>query len=912
MQQHLILEPIHLKRLLKIVVTAWICIVAVSCNNQSTSEDAQKSGTEDSAITKLKLQPGFHAEHLYSPSEHGQGSWVSMTFDPEGRLITCDQYGDMYRMELPPIGADTAAFKIKIKKLKFDISKAEGVDRSHGKIEMGYAQGLVWAFNSLYVVVNHKGDSVFKKTSGLYRLQDTDGDDEFDKITQLKVLVGEEEHGPHSIKLSPDGKSLYVVAGNHTALPEGIKSYTLPPVWQRDNILSDRFDRDPRTAAAAGWIAKVDSSGKNWELISAGLRNTFDIAFNKDGDLFTYDSDMEWDIGMPWYRPTRICHVTSGSEFGWRDGNGKWSPDYPDNLPPVMNIGQGSPTNLVSTHNSRFPKKYNNTLLAFDWSFGIIYAVHLQPEGATYKAGVEEFISAAPLPLTDGVIGPDGALYFLTGGRRLESHMYRVYYGNGKGDRAADPDEKPEINEANKLRRQLEQYHRKPNPAAVDAAWPQLKNEDRFIRYAARIAIEHQPVSQWQERVLTEKDPVMLTNAMLALARHGNKHLKNRMVDALLNIDYKNLPIQLQLDVLRAFELILSRMGKPGLKQSEKLIAYLTPYYPASTNDLNRALSKVLVFIGDPAVVEKTLFLIDKAKDDSADQQTVSKSSDLILRNPQYGMDIASVLANMPPAQQIFYAIVISEVKKGWTPALREKYFKWYHQAYGFKGGRHYVEYINKGREAALKIVPKNQYKYYDTLSTNTKSVNEVIDWVKIMSDGGPGRRWKLQDALDTVQTLSDRNFQNAKNIFTIAACVNCHAVRGEGGTVGPDLTQLGTRFSKKDILESIIDPNKTISDQYGSTVFSLMDGTSVMGKLVKEDKNSYFIAQNPFAPQTLRELEKKSITGTRYADVSMMPPALINQLNPDRLRDLMAYLISGGNEKHPVFSSNNRNEVKK
>ena len=41
---------------------------------------------------------------------------------------------------------------------------------------------------------------------------------------------------------------------------------------------------------------------------------------------------MEWDFNTPWYRPTRVCLVTSGSEFGWRNGAGKYPPYYPDNL----------------------------------------------------------------------------------------------------------------------------------------------------------------------------------------------------------------------------------------------------------------------------------------------------------------------------------------------------------------------------------------------------------------------------------------------------------------------------------------------------------------------------------------------------------------------------------------------------
>ena len=101
-----------------------------------------------------------------------------------------------------------------------------------------------------------------------------------------------------------------------------------------------------------------------------------------------------------------------------------------------MNIGQGSPTNLIYLKDALFPEKYKNTLLAFDWSFGIIHGLHLKPSGGTYTADHEEFLSGSPLPLTDGVIGPDGALYFLTGGRRLESDLYRVYYKDYKSLKA--------------------------------------------------------------------------------------------------------------------------------------------------------------------------------------------------------------------------------------------------------------------------------------------------------------------------------------------------------------------------------------------------------------------------------------------------------------------------------------------
>ncbi|MBO9570987.1 MAG: c-type cytochrome, partial [Chitinophagaceae bacterium] len=882
-----------------------------ACNNEtkSDSKDESKSKATGKA-TMIKVQPGFHAEHLYSPYDSGTGSWVSMTFDDKGRMICSDQYGALYRLIIPPIGADTSKEKVKVEKIQFDI---ESADDESNKVRMGFAQGLVWAFNSLYCVVNHPAkDSTFAGTSGFYRLQDTDGDDAFDKITLLKTLVGEEEHGPHSIKLAPDGKSFYIIAGNNTDLPEKLTASRPPQTWKLDNLLSGLNRVDPRARISAGWIAKVDSAGKNWELIGAGLRNPFDLAFNEAGELFTYDSDMEWDIGMAWYRPTRICHVTSGADFGFREGTGKWAPSYLDNLPPVLNIGQGSPTNLVSLADARFPKSYANTILASDWSFGIMYAIHLTPDGATYKGTAEEFLSGAPLPLTDGVVGPDGGLYFLTGGRRLSSDLYRVYYEDNKSKTVREQNAAPEITEAAKTRKKLEELHLKQDPAAIDFAWPYLKDSDRFIRFAARIAIEKQPVAQWQEKALNEKDPVAATHALIALARHGNSNLKSRIFKSLMSIDYNSLSLSQKKDLARTFEVTMYRMGKPDAAETKTVSEYLAVNYPSDNNDLNRILGKILSYVNDPSFVSKTLPLLDVAKDDTTEQPTVSASSDLILRNPQYGMDLADILSKTPPAQQMYYSILLSNVSAGWTDSDREKYFKWIYKAFGYKGGREVRDFMNAAKKEALSHVPKEKYKYYDSISTNKTPAAAAIDWVRVMSDGGPGRQWKLQAALDTVAVLENRDYQNAKAMFTAAACVTCHTIGGEGGAIGPDLTQLGTRFSKRDILESIIEPNKVISDQYASTVFTLKDTKSIIGKLVKDENGKYYISQNPFALDQLKEIKKSDVVSIKTADVSLMPPLLINNLNPERLRDLMAYLVSGGNPKNEVFKQSDKVAEKK
>ena len=861
----------------------------------------------DPKVEKLKLQPNFNAEHLYSPSESKNGSWVAMTFDHKGRMIACDQYGYLYRLTIPPIGTDAVKSKVIVEKLELKIAG----DTSSAKIKMGYAQGLLYAFNSLYVMVNHKSDTSMAKGSGLYRLQDTNNDDQYDKISLLKDLVTPGgEHGPHSMVISPDKKSIHLIAGNHVDVPK-MEAYRLPATWQEDNLFP--LIKDPNghandRMAPGGFVVKINPEGTNWELISAGYRNAFDLAFNEVGDMFVYDADMEWDFGMPWYRPTRISHSTSGSEFGWRTGNSKWSPAYPDNLPAILNIGQGSPTSLFSGNNARFPEKYRKGLFAFDWSFGIIYAVQLSPSGSSYKATAEEFISGAPLPLTDGIIGPDGAMYFLTGGRKLDSDLYRVYYGDNKLPNDPIVSKTPaDILQARNLRRQLETFHGAPNAKAIALAWPNLKNTDRYIRYAARIAMEHQPISQWQEKAFLEKDPQIRTQAMIALARTANRGLQVKMINALMSINFNALPESQKIDVLRAYELLISRMGKPHDAEKTKLSSYLNQFYPAKSNELNRSFSKVLVALDDPLVVQKTLALLDGVVLDVDDQKTFMQSSDLILRNPQYGLDIAGMLAKTPPAQQIYYITALSEAKNGWTTELRGKYFKWYYTAFGYKGGNSFIGFIDKARKMALANLPQKQFEYYNKISGNELLTSNGMKLASAGSPKGPGRAWKIEEALKFVQNDStDRNFEQGKMLFSATQCISCHNMKGEGGAVGPSLTQLGTRFSARDILESILEPNKVISDQYAYTAFYQKDGSVAIGRLKNEDSEKYYISQNPFAPQTLREVPKVNVVRTRASDVSSMYPGMINGLNKEELKDLMAYLMSGSTKDHSIYKPKN------
>ena len=392
----------------------------------------------------------------------------------------------------------------------------------------------------------------------------------------------------------------------------------------------------------------MDRDGKNCELYAAGMRNTYDFAFNPDGELFGFDSDMEWDWGMPWYRPIRIFHLVSGGDYGFREGTGKWPKYYPDSLPSAVDVGIGSPTGMKFGTDSKFPDKYKKALYALDWSYGRIFAVHLTPDGATYDATFEPFLKGKPLNLTDIEFGKDGAMYFITGGRGTESGLYRVSYVGPKQPKDESGPTKEELKlaaKARELRHKLEKFQGKANPKALDFAWPYLDSHDRFIRYAARIAIESQPVAQWRDRALSETRTNAALTALLALARCDSKQSQGPLLRALAKFPLDNLTEAQQLEKLRVIELSFIRQGKPDDELAKMAIEKLDRHYPAKSEKLNRELCELLIYLQAPDVITKTLALLDAAPTQE---------------------------------EQIFYIFHLRKVKTGWTMEQHEHYFKWF------------------------------------------------------------------------------------------------------------------------------------------------------------------------------------------------------------------------------------------
>ena len=112
------------------------------------------------------------------------------------------------------------------------------------------------------------------------------------------------------------------------------------------------------------------------------------------------------------------------------------------------------------------------------------------------------------------------------GGRGAQSALYRVTYVGNESTAPSQPDTR--FQAQRDLRHKLEAFHGKKDAAAVEAVWPYLGDQDRAIRYAARIALEWQDVAQWREKALAEKDPRKAIAAIVALARVSGKDAIHR------------------------------------------------------------------------------------------------------------------------------------------------------------------------------------------------------------------------------------------------------------------------------------------------------------------------------------------------------------------------------------------------
>lgn len=839
--------------------------------------DGSKPAQFDASVAPvevLETLPGFQIEHVLKANGK-TASWICLTKDPKGRLLLGGQRGQA------------------IVRVTLDGGKV--VKEETLQIPVTETMGMLFVENVLYLNGAGKDGKYC-----LFRCQDTKGDDSYDDVECLREWRGGAgEHGAHGIVLGPD-KKLYIVCGNFVDVPNDLAPTSPHRVYGDDLALKRAEDGNGFGAGRqppGGFVARMDLDGKNAELFSAGQRNAYDIGFNADGELFGFDSDMEWDWGAPWYRPVHVFHSVRGGDNGFREGSAKWPEYYSDGLPQTTTIGIGCPTGVAFGTGSKFPAKYQKAFYICDWTYGRLIAVHLTPSGGSYSGTFENFVAPkslkgtggkTPFNLTDVVIGDDGSMYFTIGGRGTQASLFRVTYTGTEPATPLAASDLPEKagRELRELRHKLESLNIDADPAAVEFAWPHLNHPDRSIRYAARLAVERNPVAEWQAKALAEKQPHAAFTALLALARLGAAETQPAILKSLAAVPFAKLTEEQTLARLRVIEVSIARQGVPTGEVAKQIIADLDPQYPAKSEFVNRELSQILLALNAPTAVAKTVALLKAAPTQE---------------------------------EQVTYAMHLRNIKSGWNVDLRKTYLSWWnagrsteHPAHvakwfedagiRFNNGASFTNFMSHAHEAAkFTMSPEEIVALNDVLSKYAAAHSN-----KPLLPKGPPRKvvqeWTTADLQPLLTQVSKgRSFSRGREIYIEARCAACHRYGDQGGVIGPDLTAVATRFKRQDILESSTEPSKVLSEQYMNAAIETADGKVHIGRIVEETPEQIVLRKNPLEPETVT-IKKSEIESRSLSKVSPMPAGLLNTLTKEEILDLLAYLESLGNSAHPNF----------
>lgn len=703
-----------------------------------------------------------------------------------------------------------------------------------------FSEGYTHALNLL---AHPNGDLYLVTRADVRMLKDTDDDGKADGEETI-VRLDTDQTYPHNglggICLQEGGESIYLGLGENFGSP-----YKL--VGSDDGTFAGR--------PGVGMVFEMRADGSQIKPLATGFWNPFGLGI-AGNELFALDNDPD---AAP---PCRLIHVLPAGDYGFRFQYGRagthplqaWDGELPGTLGMVAGTGEAPCTVLW----------HEGYLYVSSWGEHRIERFQLEPtDEGTFTAKREIVVQGeADFRPTGMAIGPDGALW-------LSDWVSRSYpvHGAGRVWQLTLPANReqstlPQTAGAAKKRQQFI-LDLARGDAGSPSSWPdeevailsaqkfsgataadadlrnKLRSENPDVRLmAVRYVCDNHPAGEGSPTEFEGKNYLPDIEALLEGDIPNERYYKA----VLAAIDWLRNPPKMRhsgiTDGLLARELRNERRSDDAkalalrlISPDHKLLTVAKLREFLDTN--NRALRmEVVRTLALQSNPERFKLLAEIAQDDTRDEAVRSDA-------------VAGLAADVETQQPLLEDLA----NQGSTLVAHE----------------------------ALRVLRLSKRK--ESHSERKPPADQIEAWLSLINES-PG------------------NAASGRRLFYSAVgarCAVCHQHRGRGGQIGPDLSYVGARLSKRRLLESILQPSREIAPRYEAWLLETDEGKVLTGLRLAQGGDNGEERYADAKGETFK-LRSDQIESRQVSQTSIMPSGLEQTVSVQDLRDLLAFLEGQGN----------------
>jgi putative heme-binding domain-containing protein len=644
-------------------------------------------------------------------------------------------------------------------------------------------------------------------------------------------------------------------------------------------------------ASERGTILRVAPDFKSREIVATGIRFSVGLAFNRGGDLFC--TDQEGATWLPNGNPfDELLYIQKGRHYGF-------PPRHPQHLPGV--IDEPSVFDYSPQHQSTCGLVFNEPVnggpvfgpawwqgdaLLAGYSRGKLYRTQLVKSSGGYVAR-NQLLASLGMLACDVCVSPRGELVVAVHG--------------GGPDWGSGPNGKGRLYKIAYTGRELAQPVAAwaQGPREVRVAFDRPLEPEHLQKLAAHTAIEYGAYVSPGDRFETLRPGYQAVQDQLAAPRQELPVLGAQVTPDRRTLILATAPHPEAVN----YALTLPGLGRPpkaGISRSE------LPQVPET--DLRYDLCGVEAAWQDAAGKTRWQGWLPHVSLDVARALTAGSSGHdelwALCRQPgrltlRTRLDLHAMLRPaVQPGSKIDYEWPAERV----TVSCRTRADLTVKTAAGLapfgrtKDGAHTASVTvlpaaDKPELVELTLATGGATGLSVTYHTNEDSRPRALPLHRLLLPWAPLKKQEVPaTAARDIPELQGGNWERGRQAFFGAAglCSRCHRIRGEGSQLGPDLSNLPQR-DYASVLRDIVNPDFAINPDYLTQVVELKDGRVLVGT-VRSEKNNLYVGE--MTGQVLTVSRDAVETMTTSAK-SLMPEGLDRQLGPERLRDLLVFLLT-------------------